>query len=244
MKRRALTIALAVLLAVLGTAGVLVYVGNANARALAGQKAVSVLIAKQLIPAGTSAGDAQDQGLLSLERLPAASVPAEALASVTPDISGLVMDADMQPGQVLLRRMLVANVPSSGGVVVPHGMLAVSIQFCVPEAVAGNIHPGSQVAVFDTVSSSSNMSAQAGCSGAHQWQSGLHATTKLILPDVAVLSVGQASAASQQSGGQTTSSSAPQNIDLITLAVSPRDAAQLILMSEDGLPYLALVPAS
>ena len=61
MKRRALSIVLAVLLAILGTAGVLAYVSHANARALAGQQAVTVLVAKGLIPAGTSAGDAQDQ---------------------------------------------------------------------------------------------------------------------------------------------------------------------------------------
>jgi pilus assembly protein CpaB len=38
VKRRILTIGLAVLLAVLGTAGVLAYVHQANVRALAGQR--------------------------------------------------------------------------------------------------------------------------------------------------------------------------------------------------------------
>ena len=52
MKRRALTIALAVLLAVLGTVGVLAYVNEANARALAGQQAVTVLIAPPGHPGG------------------------------------------------------------------------------------------------------------------------------------------------------------------------------------------------
>ena len=70
MKRRGLTIVLAVLLAILGTTGVLVYVNHANARALQGQRAVNVLVAKSLIPAGTSAANAQVQGLLITERLP------------------------------------------------------------------------------------------------------------------------------------------------------------------------------
>src|SRR5690242_3190453 len=113
MKRRALTIALAVLLAVLGTGGVLTYVNHANARALAGQQAVTVLIARQLIPAGTSAAVAQEQGLLSTERLPSSSVPADALTAITPAISALVTDADVQPGQLLLRAMLVTTAQNS-----------------------------------------------------------------------------------------------------------------------------------
>ena len=55
MKRRVLTVTLAVLLAVLGTAGVLAYVHKADSRALAGMSPVSVLVAQGQIPAGTSA---------------------------------------------------------------------------------------------------------------------------------------------------------------------------------------------
>lgn len=246
MRRRGLTIALAVLLAILGTAGVLAYVNHANARALAGQRAVSVLIAGRLIPQGTSAGNAQDQGLLSVERLPAASVPADALAAVTPDISALVTDADLQPGQMLLRPMLVASTQATGGLAVPPGKLAVAIQLCMPEAVAGNVHPGSQVAVFGTtISGNSTMTAQAACSGAHQLVAGQNASTRLVLAKVTVLSVGQAPAAVQ--GGSTSSSGGPgasPNIDLVTLAVSQGEAEKLIQISENGLPYLALVSAS
>ena len=155
MKRRGLTIALAVLLAILGTAGVLVYVNHANSRALAGQRAVTVLIAKSLIPSGTSAVDAQDQGLLGTEKLPAESVPTDALTAVTPDISGLVMDSNVQPGQLLLRPMLVTSAQVTTGFTIPTGRVAGAIQVCVPEAVAGNIRPGAQVAVFATSVTSS-----------------------------------------------------------------------------------------
>src|SRR5215472_13568718 len=211
MKRRGLTIALAVLLAILGTAGVLAYVSHANARALAGQKAVTVLIAKSLIPSGTSAANAQQQGLLGTETLPATSVPANALTSITPDISSLVTDSNVQPGQLLLRPLLVAPAQVTSGLAIPNGMVAVAVLFCVPEAVAGNVHPGSQVAVFDTVvTGNSNMNTQSACAGPHQWVSGDTATTKLVLPKVAVLSVGQASAngqAGSQSGGVFSSGS-------------------------------------
>ena len=84
MKRRVLTVALALLLATLGTAGVLAYVRQADNRAIAGQRAVEVLVAGKLIPSGTAAGAALRDGLLTIQRLPASSVPADALGSVAP----------------------------------------------------------------------------------------------------------------------------------------------------------------
>ena len=251
MRRRALTIALAVLLAILGTAGVLAYVSHANARALAGQKAVTVLIAKSLIPSGTSAADAQQQGLLGTETLPATSVPANALTSITPDISSLVTDSNVQPGQLLLRPLLVAPAQVTSGLAIPSGMVAVAVMFCVPEAVAGNVHPGSQVAVFDTVAQGSGSAGNAGaCSGQRQQSSSANAIaiTKLILPRVTVLAVGAATPPSSQSGSTSTSAAANtntnQNDELVTLAVDQQDAERLIVLTEEGLPYLALVNAS
>jgi len=246
MKHRGLSIALAVLLAVLGTVGVLVYVGHANARAVAGQKAITVLVADKLIPSGTSASDAQRQGLLGSEKLPAASVPTNAVTVVTADLSALVTSSDVQPGQLLLRPMLVTQTQVTGGLAIPAGMVAVSILFCVPEAVAGNVHPGSQVAVFDTiVSGSSTMTAQSACSGPHQWLAGDTARTRLVLPNVKVLTVGQASGSSggSSSGGALSGngSSNSQNLQLVTVAVNQHDAAQLIVLTQDSLPYLALV---
>jgi pilus assembly protein CpaB len=251
MRRRALTIGLAVLLAILGTAGVLAYVSHANARALAGQKPVTVLIAKSLIPSGTSAADAQQRGLLGTETLPATSVPANALTSITPDISSLVTDSNVQPGQLLLRPLLVAPAQVTSGLAIPNGMVAVAVMFCVPEAVAGNVHPGSQVAVFDTVAQGSSAGGNTGaCSGQRQQSSSANAnaTTKLILPRVTVLSVGAATPTTQSGSSGATSTAAnsntQQNDEIVTLAVDQQDAERLIALTEEGLPYLALVNAS
>jgi pilus assembly protein CpaB len=248
MKRRALTIALAVLLAVLGTGGVLAYVNHANARALAGQQAVTVLVARQLIPAGTSAADAQAKGLLSTERLPASSVPSDAVTAITPDIRALVTDAAVQPGQLLLRAMLVTSVADGNGLVIPQGMLAVAIQFCVPEAVAGNLHAGSQVAVFQTTADgTANVTGQAACNGSHSFTPAQTFRTSLVLAKVKVLAVGQGTGAlgtSGQSGSTSTSTSSSgstPNVGLVTLALSQADASRLIAISENGLPYLALL---
>lgn len=259
MKRRVLTVMLAVLLALVGTGGVLIYVHQANTRAVAGQKAVTVLVAGGLISAGTSAGTALQGGLLTSQTLPASSVPTDAVRSLTPGLSSLVMSADLQPGQLLLRPMLVAPAQVTGALAIPSGMIAVSIMLCVPEATAGYVHAGSQVAVFDTFvrGAKGQLTAGAGCQGQHTQQDFGTAHTRMVVPKAEVISVGTAAAnaqASTQSGSQNsgvlnqnnsgTSNTSGQSTVLVTLAVSQTDAERLILVSQTGLPYLALLSGS
>ncbi len=254
MKRRVLTVALAVLLAVLGTAGVLAYVHKADSRALAGMKPVSVLVAQSQIPAGTSASSAQQEGLLRSETLPASSVPLDAVRSITPALGSLVMSAQVPPGELLLRPMLVTAAQVTGGVALPAGMIAVSVNLCLPEAVAENIGPGAEVEVLDTFApGTSSLSAQPNCTGPHQQQANGNARTRVILPRVQVLSVGIAAGAghgasststsafpASTTGGPSSASSQAGNV-LVTLAVTQADALRLIQITETGLPYLALL---
>jgi pilus assembly protein CpaB len=260
VKRRTLTVMLAVLLAVLGTGAVLVYVHQANTRALAGQRAVTALVAQGLVPAGTTASAAVHEGLLASQTLPAGSVPADAVHFITPAMSSLVVSADVQPGQLLLRPMLVTAVQTTGALSIPAGMLAVSIRVCLPAAVAGYVHLGSQVAVFDTYVPHGTLSDSAGCQGQHSQQA-QNAHTRMVLPKAQVLSVGSAAANAQQaataaangnsgvfSGGNTSNSNAANSGQevpvLVTLAVTQANAERLILLSQTGLPYLALLTNS
>ena len=256
MKRRVLTVTLALLLAVLGTVGVLAYVHGANARAVAGVKAVSTLVAQQPIPAGTSASTAMHEGLLASQQLPASSVPSNAVRSITPELSSLVMSANVPSGQLLLRPMLVtaAQATGAGTLAIPKGMVAVTIPLCLPEAVAGYVQPGSQVAVFDTYSTA-KLSVQENCSGtsqSHQSTAQGLIVTRIVLPRVLVLSVGSAptngtngtsgsSNSAEASSTTTTSTSGPV---LVTMAVNQANAERLILLTETGVSYLALLTPS
>jgi pilus assembly protein CpaB len=240
MKRRVTTIALALLLAVIGTGAVLAYVKGASARATAGLKAVTVLVAQREIPAGTSASAAFQDGSLRGETLPEKSVSTQAVGSITPDLGSLVMSSAVMPGQVLLRQMLVAAVQASGGLAIPTGMVAVTIPFCLPQAVAGYVQAGSQVAIFDTVSSQP-MNPQPSCMQLGQSrQAPATGQTRMVLPRVQVLSVG--AAATGQSGALTGGAgSQAQGSVLVTLAVNQADAERVIDLAETGLPYLALL---
>lgn len=252
MKRRIFTVVLAVLLAVLGTAGVLAYVHQADARALAGQKAISVLVAGSEIPSGTTASAALQNGSLTSKEFPAASVPADAVRSITPDLRSLVMGADIQPGQLLLRPMLVTAAHVTGALAIPKGMVAVTIALCMPESVAGYVHAGSEVAVFDSYATQLTVSD---CSGApsHTVKGQIH--TRLVLPKVQVLAVGTAAANAQSTtttsnngafskNNSSASRTSGQGAVLVTFAVNQDDAERLILLNDGGFPYLALLTSS
>ena len=73
MKSRLLTITLAAVLALLGAVAVLAYVRQANNRAVAGQKAETVIVASGAITAGTSLSEAKVKNELAYETVPASS---------------------------------------------------------------------------------------------------------------------------------------------------------------------------
>jgi len=250
LKRRIVTITVAVLLAAVGTLSVLVYVHQANTRAVQGMKAVSVIVAQGAIPSGTQAGQALRDGLLASQELPASSVPADAVRSITPDLAGLVTSSAVASGQLLLTPMLVAATQVTGGVAIPPGLVAVTIQMCLPQAVAGYITAGSEVAVFDTYGAKS-LNMEESCDVSHQVQAAGAVRTAVVLPKVEVLSVGQAPASGQGTTSATgalsagaSGSASPQGTVMVTLAVPQGEAEQLIQLSQAGLPYLALLTGS
>jgi len=176
------------------------------------------------------------------------------LADYRPALGSLVMSAQVPPGELLLRPMLVTAAQVTGGVALPAGMIAVSVNLCLPEAVAENIGPGAEVEVLDTFApGTSSLSAQPNCTGPHQQQANGNARTRVILPRVQVLSVGIAAGAghgasststsafpASTTGGPSSASSQAGNV-LVTLAVTQADALRLIQITETGLPYLALL---
>lgn len=256
MTRRIITIAAAVLLAVLGVAGVLQYVHQADQRALAGMRAVPAYVAKAQIPSGTSAAAAVREGLLVRQQFPASSVPADAVRTITPTLSGLVLTSSLAAGQMLLDPMLGASVATASALPIPPGMVAVTLEFCVQQAVGNYITAGSQVAVFNTFVNGTRKSAtgaacsQAGASGGSSGGgSGGTQTiqTRMVMSKVLVLAVGEGTATPPSStttaadGPATTSSAANATNIYLTLAVSQADAERLIELGEGGSPYLALL---
>jgi pilus assembly protein CpaB len=249
LTRRILTIALAIVMAVIGVVVVLIYVRGADQRAIAGQQAVTVLVAAQQVPAGTTASAALSEGLLSSQKLPAQSVPFDAVRSITPDLKGLVLSSDLPSGQLLLRPILVTAVQAATGLPIPSGKVAVTILMCVQKAVAGYVHAGSTIAVFNTFYSGSAGSVTTSCAGTNWGKGARNIHTRLVLNNVPVLAVGTASA--NAAGSATTtgafsqgSASSTQTTIMVTVAVDQADAERVIELAEAYIPYMALMTSS
>lgn len=233
MKRSVLVLGLALLLAVVGTTAVLWYVRGADARAMAGKQAVTVLIADRSVPAGTEAGKAVDTGLLRTEQMPADTVPAGVLSEIPQDLEHLAAVGDIAPGQLVLRSMFGEDRPDSSGLAIPKGKIAVTVALGVTQEVAGYVTAGSEVAVFDTYTERDREGRPTG-DGLPKSRGDVQ-ITRMLLPRVEVLAVGGAPAKEGEPAGT-------QQVDvLVTVAVDQHDAERLILRSETGSLHLALL---
>lgn len=232
MNRRILTIILAVLLAVLGTTAVLIYVNKADARALDGKEAVSVLVAKQPIAAGTAVKYAKV--LLAKENMPAAAVPSDALRTLEQKLDEYVTSTEIAPGQLLTRRMLVKE-SKQNDFVLPAGKLAVTIPIESGSVGEVPLQPGFKVAIFNTFDVGSERNGFTPAAG--EDSSGNQAT-RLLLPMVEVISV---VAQTAKSGEKSSTKSNGFGQHLVTVAVTQSEAERLIHVLKTGNLSLAQV---
>jgi pilus assembly protein CpaB len=236
MTRRLIGVLLAIVLAVVGTVAVLFYVRSARNQVAAGQQAVRVLVAAARIPAGTTGASIRGRKLVEEVVMPAASVPADTLSAVPGELDELVVMADVQPRQLLLKGMFGSASKISGGLQVPDKMLAVSVKLEVEEEVGGFIRPGVHIAVFGTFKLvDKKFKEEAGED---------NKGTQLLLPRVEVLAVGKygedgvtSAQPADGKGGQATA-----NVTLlVTVAVAQADAERLIHAVRIGELYAALL---
>jgi pilus assembly protein CpaB len=219
MGRRIIAIAAALVVALLGVVGVVMYAQAADGRAVAGQATETVFIAKAAVPMGTSAGDAVTQQLIATQKVVAKGVPEGALTAVTADIAKLVATSSISPGEIILTSRF-GSVQSAGtSQVVPVGKIAITVTLADPNRIAPLLAPQSRIVIFDTLGS------KAGGASTSQ-------ETRILLTDVEVIGVGSATAQPTPAAG-----GAPQpagNAALVTVALSPADAQMLVHAVQTG----------
>ncbi|HEX8864029.1 MAG TPA: RcpC/CpaB family pilus assembly protein, partial [Lentzea sp.] len=186
MKNRAFIIILAVLLAVCGSAGVFLYVRNADSRAIAGQQAVTVLVAKDRIPAGTAGDKLAD--LVEQQQMPKSSVPANTMASVDSSVASLVTSSELAKGQLLTKTLFTEEASLAKGISIPDGMIAVTVPTEAWQRAGGLIQKGSKVAVFDTFTVADGKGNTPSGDGLSK-QYDRNQSTRLLLSSIEVLSV-------------------------------------------------------
>lgn len=228
MIRRVIPVLVAVILAAFGTAAVLLYLRAADDRAVAGKQARTVLVADKPIPAGTSGRALRDKGYVREVRMPAETLPEDALVRVDPDLEALVTTAAVQPGQLLLRAMFGTAVRDGSGLVIPDGQLAITARVKSTVFNPTSVQPGARVAIFYTYTPMNERDRNAVSGSGLEKGRTVNSVTRLLMTDVEVISVGPAPSRE----GDAVTGATPTNDDRddefsVTFGLNQTDAERL-----------------
>jgi pilus assembly protein CpaB len=223
--RRIILLIVATAIAAVGTVLVYTYAKNADDRAMADESPVTVVVAKNEIPAGTPVLQAIESGDFEQRDIPSATAIDGAMSSVEP-IKEQVALTTIFPNQQLSTQMFGKTLSEGSALPIPPENIAVSFQFTDPARVAGFVKPGSKVVVFLTIGSASG--------GQNQQDE----STRVLLPEALVIGVGPTTAAPQ---GDTSKNDEQIPRALLTLALTDAQAAKLVYGTQHGTLYLGLL---
>jgi len=242
MKRTIVATIVAVVLALVGGVAVLLYAAGADARAVAGREPVEVLVAAKRVPAGTTGKAMLEDGYLERVVMPAGSVPADAVSAIDAGLEALVVTSELQARQLVLRGAFGEAAVSTGGLALPDGKVAVTVQIGDAERVAGHVEAGAEVAVFDTFTvaeGKGRVPSGDGLATDHNFTQ----ATRLLLPRVQVLAIGERVEAddAEAKDDSTSEKKAKNQKVLVTVAVGQTEAEKLVLAATTGSLYFALL---
>ncbi len=215
MDRRKALLAVAAVIAALGTLLVFLYVRGADNRADERYGAVQVLrVVKQIAP-GETVEAAQAAGKIETSTVSQKDLLPDALTGTEP-VAGKVAVTAIYPGEQLISSKFGATGTATG-LTIPKGKIAISVNLSDPARVAGFVNPGDKVAIF------MNGSAGAGT------------YTRLLLPNVEVIGAGTTTVVATtttDSTGAQTSEQLPKT--LLTLAVTQSEAERILFAGGNG----------
>ena len=248
---RVLTAGVAVIFMVLAAIGSYYYLNKADERAQSKQQLVTVLVATQSIPKGTTGLDALNRGLVALAKRTRGDAPAASLTG-TDTIKTLVAAAAIDKDSIITASAFVTAAALGGSLSnsIDHAKpqewkQAIAVTVDLPHGVAGLIIPNDTVNLMTTakIRDVTNKGDLATAS-----------VTAFVLKGLKVLAVGATTAApvtpvaTTGPDGKPTTTAAPApsqaNVGLLTLEVTPRQAEQIAHNQAAGWPlYLTLNPA-
>lgn len=252
MKRRAVGILAALAMAGFGTFLLVLFVRDAEGRAVAGELRVEVLVVQEEIPVGTPADLLE--GKVALEEVPAKVKTDGALEDLT-DLEGLVTGVALLPGeQLLLGRFVEPDLLTRTRVAMPAGTVEVTLSLDPARAVGGTLFPGEQVVVFSSFEPFEIGGAPVGETPDGEPLVEIDGilvpidtktpnATRIILEEILVTNVQVEELPVAETGaedvpGVTTRALAPSGNLLVSMAVRPEDAERLIFTAEHGTVWL------
>lgn len=224
MIRRIVIALVAVLIAAVGGVVTFLYASSADTRAVARMAPTQVLVVAEPIAAGTPSESLVRS--LTVAEIPTAAVVPGGVTDLA-EVAGLLTTTDLQPGEQLLAARFEAPESLAQVVEVPEEMHELSLQLETRRVIGGELRAGNRVGVF----LSGSPAAADGADGQDQ--------THLILHKVLVTAVAGAATAVTDENGEEVEQAAADSV-MVTLALSPADAEQLVFGLEFGSIWLSL----
>lgn len=222
-KRSSGVVVAGVVVALLGMVLVFTYAGRVRAGAGVSGAAGTAYVATNDIPAGTRWEDMV--GALKKKDVPADVRPATAVAT-TSQLNGKAAIRGIAKGEIVTTTQF--NTSSSGGLDIPAGKNAVTINLTVPQAVARYIQPGADTNVYVSYKNLPTAGNPADSN-----------VTKLLLSNIKVLANQPMQAPTAEAADAAAANQG--NEVLLTLSLSPDEAEKLIFAKENGSLHLGLV---
>ena len=226
MGRRTVLLIAAVVVAALGVTLIFLYVSGIQSRANDDAKLLQILVATEDIPAGTTAGKAQEDGFLEQKEIPAGFFPPGGLSDIAPIADQVALAPIFTGSQIMAQQF--GQPSESSTLSIPKDKVAVSVQLGDPNRVAGFVVPGAEVAVFVTLPNGTNKGDK----------------TQALLPRAQVIGVGPSTVTTQTTAtdqGQTVQEEISRAI--LTLALSQKETQKLIQAQSVGALYFGLLSA-
>ncbi len=232
MARRSVLLLVAALIALAGTAMIVLYVQGIDARATKDQELVQVLVATDVIDTGESVAAAQEAGKFETAEVRSLDLVDGSLSS-TLSVADLVAVGTIYPGEQLIARKF-GSLADTQSLVIPDDNIAVSVELTDTARVSGFVNPGSTVAIF--VSGEPSGTLPDGT------QKTFDAYTRLLLPEVQVIAVGATSTTSKTTTDETGASTVEQlPKTILTVAVTQKQAEKIIYAQRNAELAFALL---
>ena len=254
MKRKIIGIAVALVLAVIGTLALVAYVENAKDNAVQEEAQVMVFVVTDTIRQGATLSEVRSA--VALTEIPARLQAADAITDLDDVADGLVAGVELLPGEQLLESRLV-DAASLVRVEVPEGLQELTLALSPERAVGADLEAGDLVGVVLSFAPFDIGVAQTDDTNPDSTDNAAAAqtpnTTHLTLSNILVTGVQYSQQDSQRvsevqtaaADGETDATTLAATVDeapgqqlLITLALSSAEVEQIVFAAEFGLIYL------
>ena len=157
---------------------------------------------------------------------------------MTDSNSSLLALTDIQPGEFVLSSRFGTTPAGTKAIEVPSGMVAVSVQLSDPARVGTFVTPGTRIAIFDSY----KIKAVGNDAKAKELNEADLKGTSILLDDVLVIAMGDTALTPGQNSTEKEEDAAQASAPafLVTVAVSPKNAARLVHGINTGQLYAAL----